>query len=34
MITNIRGELIELSLTEAIISVGAFDYEVFIPEFV
>ncbi len=34
MITNIRGELVELSLTEAIISVGAFDYQVYIPEFV
>lgn len=34
MITNIRGELVELNLTEAIISVGAFDYQVFIPEFV
>ncbi|QDT99326.1 Holliday junction branch migration protein RuvA [Gimesia aquarii] len=34
MITNIRGQLVELNLTEAIISVGAFDYQVFIPEFV
>lgn len=34
MITNIRGELVELSLSEAIISVGAFDYQVYIPEFV
>lgn len=34
MITNIRGELCELNLSEAIISVGAFDYQVYIPEFV
>lgn len=34
MITNIRGTLVELNLSEAIISAGAFDYQVFIPEFV
>ncbi len=34
MITKITGLLVRLSSTEATLAVGAFEYEVFIPEFV
>lgn len=34
MITKITGSLVRLSITEATIAVGAFEYEVFVPEFV
>lgn len=34
MITRIRGKLVSLSETQAILEVGAFDYEVYIPQFV
>ncbi|MFG0332019.1 MAG: Holliday junction branch migration protein RuvA [Maioricimonas sp. JB049] len=34
MITRITGTLVELSGTEATIAAGAFEYEVFVPDFV
>lgn len=34
MITKITGKLVQLSGDEAILEVGAFEYEVYIPEFV
>lgn len=34
MITRITGKLVELNATEAIVGIGAFDYQVFIPDFV
>lgn len=34
MITKITGRLVHLSETEATLAVGAFEYEVFVPEFV
>lgn len=34
MITRITGKLTQLTATEATLSVGAFEYEVFVPEFV
>lgn len=34
MITRITGTLVDLSGTEATIAVGAFEYEVFVPDFV
>ena len=34
MITRITGKLVALSTTEAILEVGAFEYQVFIPDFV
>ena len=34
MITKITGKLLQLSPTEATLAVGAFEYQVFIPEFV
>lgn len=34
MITKITGKLVNLNATEATLSIGAFEYEVFIPDFV
>ncbi|MDB5385882.1 MAG: ruvA [Planctomycetaceae bacterium] len=34
MITRITGKLVELSATEATLGIGAFEYQVFIPDFV
>lgn len=34
LITRITGKLVELNATEAILAIGAFQYQVFIPDFV
>lgn len=34
MITRITGKLVEMNATEATLGIGAFEYQVFIPEFV
>ena len=34
VITKISGKLVQVSPTEATVGVGAFEYQVFIPEFV